>query len=418
MAPTNESLSDLVDYLAREDGLQLHWTSTTLTVNLSGLAAEPEMLASARLALDAWEATTGFRFNETTGAANITFDTNSASAVTNYSYYSDGRIATATVSVAEDWMDHFPADQRWGVGDYGTQTFIHEIGHALGLDHGGPYNGSGTYEEDAIFAKDTWQYSVMSYFDQSNYGDASYVMLATPMLADIAAIRQIYGVLDVNLGATNYGIVGAFDFAEDAAFTIADDGGIDVIDLRRMTEDMRLDLNAGAFSDVNGFVKNLAIALGTTIENAFGGRGGDEMTGNDASNQLRGFGGSDILVGGVGDDTLLGGSGGDELTGGAGVDRFLYGRMNEFNGDLITDFASGVDRLLLSDIDADATLAGDQDFDLIGTRAFSGAAGELRYALRSDGTTNLMGDVDGDGVRDFILRFEGHVALTGVDIVG
>ena len=38
------------------------------------------------------------------------------------------------------------------------------------------------------------------------------------------------------------------------------------------------------------------------------------------------------------------------------------------------------DRIDLTTIDADKTAGGNQAFDLIGTAAFSGAAGELRFA--------------------------------------
>ena len=67
------------------------------------------------------------------------------------------------------------------------KNFMHEIGHALGLNHPGRYNGSGTYDSASHFANDSFQLTVMSYFDQKeNYWlNASRAYPATPMAADI-----------------------------------------------------------------------------------------------------------------------------------------------------------------------------------------------------------------------------------------
>jgi len=48
------------------------------------------------------------------------------------------------------------------IGQHGFISFIHEIGHALGLDHAGIYNGSGTWTP--LNLHDSTVFSVMSYF--------------------------------------------------------------------------------------------------------------------------------------------------------------------------------------------------------------------------------------------------------------
>ena len=56
-------------------------------------------------------------------------------------------------------------------GQWGFAAYIHETGHAFGLDHPGTYNGgSPTYANDALFMQDSQQYTIMSYFDASNTG--------------------------------------------------------------------------------------------------------------------------------------------------------------------------------------------------------------------------------------------------------
>ena len=117
---------------------------------------------------------------------------------------------------------------------------------------------------------------------------------------------------------------------------------------------------------------------------------------------------------------LIGGLAGDTMTGGAGADvfRFLDGdmRAGRANADVITDFSQTEgDRISLNLVDADTTVAGDQRFDWIGTDAFSGTAGELRY-VQEGGSTYLEGDVNGDGVLDFTIVLNGLIDLTSADI--
>jgi hypothetical protein len=79
-----------------------------------------------------------------------------------------GVIASQTVNISTDWIttDGGANDGKTGIDSYGYQTYIHEIGHALGLGHQGPYNGSASYSTNAVYANDTWQYSIMSYFGE------------------------------------------------------------------------------------------------------------------------------------------------------------------------------------------------------------------------------------------------------------
>lgn len=61
-------------------------------------------------------------------------------------------------------------------------------------------------------------------------------------------------------------------------------------------------------------------------------------------------GGADTIMGGSGDDFILGGQGSDVLTGGAGSDTFAFSIWD--GHDRITDFQSGVDRIMLRGVEA------------------------------------------------------------------
>jgi Ca2+-binding RTX toxin-like protein len=120
--------------------------------------------------------------------------------------------------------------------------------------------------------------------------------------------------------------------------------------------------------------------------------------------------GNDTLTGGDGADLFQGGEGIDMLTGGAGTDVFHYAGPYDATAQLpdrILDFASGVDKIDLTRIDADQFAAGDQAFHWIGSAAFGAAgaasAGELR-AYAFNGSWYVEGDMDGNGSADLVIQ--------------
>lgn len=318
---------------------------STISVNLDGLADDPAQLAAARTALSMWSQTTGLTFVAATASkAKIVFTNDSSGSA--YASWSSGQ---TQVEVAKNWMQGWRSADQWGIGSYGLQTFIHEIGHALGLDHGGNYNGSGSYATDRLFDIDTWQYSVMSYFSQPQYtaNHASYLFVNSPMLADIAAIRMLYGSMSVNVGDTLYGagstvMSGATDFGKFAksSFAIHDNGGYDTFNLSNAKAASLIDLRPGHFSNINGYVGNVGIAADTVIERAFGTAFSDQIYGNDAANTLYGNGGNDMISGGAGNDLISGDAGNDQLYGGIGRDIFVFQTALSAVGnvDTIVDF--------------------------------------------------------------------------------
>jgi Ca2+-binding RTX toxin-like protein len=83
--------------------------------------------------------------------------------------------------------------------------------------------------------------------------------------------------------------------------------------------------------------------------------------------------------------------------------------------DIIADFQRGSDKIDLASIDAKASVAGDQAFSFVGTKAFT-AAGQLHY-LYDGSNTIVQADMNGDKVADFEIQLTGKIALAATDFV-
>jgi aryl-phospho-beta-D-glucosidase BglC (GH1 family)/Ca2+-binding RTX toxin-like protein len=140
------------------------------------------------------------------------------------------------------------------------------------------------------------------------------------------------------------------------------------------------------------------------------------IMGTDVGETISGTLGNDIINALGGSDFLNGGGGADRLTGGAGNDRFVFDNAAYANGDVITDFASGMDKLDLRSIDANLGRRGDQKFTWLDTGAFTGRAGQL-HEYNLDGKHFVAGDVNGDGVADFTIEVAGTTNLVAADIL-
>jgi Ca2+-binding RTX toxin-like protein len=316
--------------------------------------------AAAKQALALWSEVANITFKQVTETAanvgDIRFG-NSASVTQDptavawaYTPYEDNDPSVHYPESGDIWFDRqYPFNLQLAPGQEGFWTMLHEIGHAIGLDH--PFADTSDPSEPVLAGQDTDQYTVMSYtLELSTNAYAS-----TPQLLDILAIQHIYGA---NMNTRKGNDVYKFSATSEVNRAIWDAGGIDTLDLSNQATDSFISLIDGTHSKFcfhngqNGPTSSLlGIAFGVTIENAFGGAGNDEIWGNAAANRLtggngfdrlEGFDGADrleggagvdtlvgatgmdFLDGGIGDDELHGGSGDDTLSGGAGID-FLYG---------------------------------------------------------------------------------------------
>jgi len=146
------------------------------------------------------------------------------------------------------------------------------------------------------------------------------------------------------------------------------------------------------------------LALASQLEAlAFIGSGAFAGTGNAASNRITGGLGADTLSGLGGNDVLRGGGGADVLLGGAGTDRFVL-EQNALGASVtIADLDRSLrERIDLTLIDAIAATAEDDAFAFIGTAAFGGVAGQLRWTDHG-ASRRIEGDVNGDGAADLTV---------------
>ncbi|MBV8687012.1 MAG: M10 family metallopeptidase [Alphaproteobacteria bacterium] len=389
----------------------------------------PEQRDAARKAIQLWDDLVAVRFVEKNGAgADIVYMNTStgpaqAAAYTPFYNGTHGRFAKiqGDVYVNQQQGDNFDLKP----GGYGETTLVHETGHALGLEHPGDYNfavgGVITYAHDASYFQDSYQYSIMSYFNAGNTGATGFVNWATggyyqtpqtPMIHDIAAVQAMYGAdLTTRTGDTTYGFNSnaqrdVFDFTtnKNPFLTIYDAGGHDTLDLSGFSRSSVLDLREGHFStgwgqEVNaaqlnalyglnlpqafwdalfdgrtanpGFLTdNIGIAFGTVIEDGKTGVGNDTLIGNDVGNRLDG------------------GAGNDKYTGNGGADVFVIAQKG-FT-DTITDFQAGVDKLDLS--------------------AFHISASDLSFSGNV-----LLADTDHNGIADLaVVSQTGAIAVADI----
>jgi len=384
-------------------------------------------IAAAEKSLQSWSDVANISFVKVGGSG---YSNDGTIIFANYTSGFEGGAAFAFTS-GEVWIrSTFAENLDPRLDNYGRNTFTHEIGHAIGMAHPGDYDASDgtppTYEEDAVYYEDTVQYSVMSYWWEGYTGAyfAGY-SAAAPLLDDIAAAQLYYGAnMSTRTGNTVYGFNSTagrdYFLASDATtkpvFAVWDAGGNDTFDFSGYTQNQKIDLRQGFFSDVGGLVGNVAVAMGAVIENAVGGSGNDTvignasanlLTGNDGNDTLDAIDGNDTAVGGAGDDLIFGGYGNDSLDGGIGTDAVsYYYSSSAVIANLATGTASdglgGTDTLVSIEIlygsaNADSLSGAASNDQLIGNDGndtLSGAAGnDVLYG--GNGMDSLLGG-DGD----------------------
>lgn len=326
-------------------------------------------------------------------------------------------------------------------GNYAYTTFLHEIGHTLGLEH--------PHENGMPVERDSMEYTVMSYraykgAPLTGYTNESWGFAQGLMQLDIAAIQQMYGAnFTTNAGNTTYrwsattgemsidGVGQGAPGGNRIFLTVWDGGGIDTYDFSNYTTNLSVNLAPGAWTTTSstqlaklhyngakvaeGNIANALLYKGdlrSLIENAKGGSGADLIAGNEANNTLTGNGGNDSLIGAAGKDTLIGGDGNDILNGGTGADRLEGGSGSD------TATYTNATAAIVADLKSAGTNTGEAVGDtFFFVENLTGSA--FGDTLRGDDNANTLsglGGADslvGRGGSDTLLGGDGNDRLQG-----
>ncbi|BAY75605.1 hypothetical protein NIES25_20520 [Nostoc linckia NIES-25] len=363
---------------------------------------------------------------------------------------SSGLFGTGDVLINWEFYQDDP-DAELLVGSYYYDTFVHEIGHALGLAHPHDNGGSSSIFPGVDNSEDFGDYglnqfvtTIMSYVDiQSPYSpgyDANWGFAAGPMAFDIAAIQHIYGINKTYNTGNNVYLLPTYNGVGTYWSCIWDAGGTDTISGQGATNSVIIDLNNATLQnndpDAGGFISQVVGIKGgftiansqggiSVIENAIGGNFNDTLIGNQYNNYLSGEGGNDVIDGKAGNDSLLGGAGNDTLYGGAGNDTLnggsgnnsLYGGTGNdryiFTSDnyiTITENANEGTDTVESAYSFNLGPAYLENLILTGTSAINGTGNALNNTITGNGANNQL---NGDTGNDTLNGGGGNDTLTG-----
>ncbi|HEY4941090.1 MAG TPA: M10 family metallopeptidase C-terminal domain-containing protein [Rhizomicrobium sp.] len=314
----------------------------------SGWSATEQQFLSAGLALWSDVANISFVQTATAAQAQIVFTRGSNGSAATSPHVTDPggggmtggstllTMVKATISIDTSVAGFGPIDGTFTAqGGYPIMTFLHEEGHAIGLGHAGPYNGTVDVTSQQFSAYDTRLWSIMSYIEPrsttaefynqypvtgTNWGIGPSGYHSDPtglMPLDVAAAQALYGAptsTPLSGGQTfgfNCNVAGPsaifFDFTQNVVpiLTLWDAGGNNTLDLSGFSAGSTINLNPGTFSSCDGMINNLGIAFNTSIDTLIGGSGNDSVTGNNDGDRFTGGHGNDVLTGGSGSDTAV-----------------------------------------------------------------------------------------------------------------
>ncbi|PUB15497.1 matrixin family metalloprotease [Yoonia sediminilitoris] len=356
------------DVLERPSG-EITWSMNLDDLRHDSRFSRTNFEFAVQAAFSAWQSVTNLSFRmveyDPNSSADIDIETDNASQVPNlsgstvglasYRYRSgaDRDNDVAEIFSATIYMD---SDNTWVPDDEGGLSFfavvLHEIGHALGLDH---VTDNTEIMNATVYA--------------TELGDG-----------DIAGIQALYGV-------------------RESTVPDAPTDGDDMIDYSSYLTGQTIDAAAG----------NDVVQGSQAADRINGGGGNDIISGNSGAdyivdtlgvNALYGNVGNDVIVGGAGPLTANGGGSNDILLGGIGNDRLDGGSGNDtLRGDPANSFFAGRDVLIAG----------------AGTDYLEGGGGADIFLFRTDDGTNVIGELAIDAGNPASTRAVGVDFQSGID---
>jgi len=266
-------------------------------------------------------------------------------------------------------------------------------------------------------------------FTVTGFSGAGIALVAMPLdsfilqSGDLAGLAGSLFVLGLNpAGAANqpvnYGIGSSYKFVPGATVSYATSANpvLQGGDGARMLVGLSGDdtITAGPGKTV------IYGSSGTDVLTA--GAGNDVIFGGSGTDTIYGGSGQDTLTAGSGKDTIRAGTGHAVMVTGQGTDTFVFapghtGGLTAATADTIQSFHAGKHDLIdLSAFDAALPAGGPAHLTFIGTAAFDGHAGEVRYDVTSTGVT-VTADLTGAGVADFMITLKHMTSLVAADFV-
>ena len=242
---------------------------------------------------------TGLAFTEVSGdTGQIRFGVNQQSNTRGYSFIPDELRGDARAG--DVWLDQETVAVM-KPGQEGYYVLLHELAHALGLQH--PLPETDTSGATVLLNSfSSISNTVMLDVSDATQGNSWPTWFGN---LDIQALRYLYGYRAYSTSNDVYAVTNT-----SSNMSIVDDGGVDSLDASAASISARIDLREGKLSSIganaDGTSKsnNVSISIGSLIENVTGTLFDDRITCNQLNNQITYIGGNDIVDGLAGIDTI------------------------------------------------------------------------------------------------------------------